>query len=86
MGGEIFPIFIGLSFLFDYDGSSAATLINVLQSTRNKCGKFIFKHSTQLILTYQIFCLFFITQLDGKNPSVDPSDEPDFYEQAIIPA
>ncbi|XP_055317882.1 anion exchange protein 3 isoform X2 [Sitodiplosis mosellana] len=27
-----------------------------------------------------------INALDGKNPSVDPSDEPDFYEQAIFPA
>lgn len=25
-------------------------------------------------------------KLDGSNPSVDPNDEPDFYQQAMIPA
>lgn len=33
-----------------------------------------------------IFMIQLNVQLDGSNPKVDPNDEPDFYEQAMIPA
>lgn len=94
MGGKIVAILTGLPILLDYDGSAAPALIHVLQSTRNECGKcHIFSHFFSNLICFIILFLSplrmfsgLVQQLDGKNPSVDPGDEPDFYEQSIIPA
>lgn len=47
-------------------------------------------HENNNFFESKILCIFkpfsLLKQLDGSNPSVDPSDEPDFYEQSSIPA
>lgn len=47
----------------------------------SKCAWFL-----KCVFVVSLLVSFLYIQLDGSNPSVDPSDEPDFYEQSMIPA
>lgn len=96
---KIVEIFISVSIIFDYDGAAATTANVDFQFARNECGEIIdhFTNSIKMFILFNFYSLilflqfFFFhvsttVQLDGSNPKVDPNDEPDFYEQATIPA
>lgn len=53
--------------------------------TERELNAVCLKKIKSLRTIFDIF-IYFNLQLDGSQAAVDPNDEPDFYEQAMIPA